>query len=68
MVVAKRRGIANAGDQVVMMTVRDLVALLTGVRPQEVAEVEVAEVIPIILDEPPGYSAGISELGYEGDG
>lgn len=32
-VVAKRRGTADPGDQVVFMTVRDLVALLTGVRP-----------------------------------
>lgn len=32
-VVAKRRGTADPGDQVVFMTVRDLVALLTGERP-----------------------------------
>lgn len=32
-VVAKRRGTTDPGDQVVFMTLRDLVALLTGVRP-----------------------------------
>jgi hypothetical protein len=32
-VVIKRRGISDPGDQVVAMTVRDLVALLTGERP-----------------------------------
>jgi hypothetical protein len=32
-VVAKRRGTADPGDQVVIMTLRDLAALLTGVRP-----------------------------------
>ena len=32
-VVAKRRGKCDGLDQVVFMTVRDLVALLTGVRP-----------------------------------
>ena len=32
-VVIKRRGTVDPGDQVVAMTVRDLVALLTGVRP-----------------------------------
>ena len=34
LVVAKRRGIADPGQQVVMMTVADLVALLTGARPE----------------------------------
>ncbi|WP_433658065.1 hypothetical protein ACQPW1_39790 [Nocardia sp. CA-128927] len=34
-VVAKRRGIADPGAQIVLMTVRDLVAILTGVRPEE---------------------------------
>lgn len=34
-VVAKRRGKAHPGDQVVLMTLRDLVALLTGERPQD---------------------------------
>lgn len=34
LVVAKRRGIADPGQQVVMMTVADLVALLTGERPE----------------------------------
>lgn len=34
LVVAKRRGTTDPGNQVVLMTVRDLVALLTGVRPQ----------------------------------
>lgn len=32
-VVAKRRGTADPGDQVVFMTLRDFVALLTGDRP-----------------------------------
>lgn len=32
-VVAKRRGTTDPGDQVVFMTLRDLAALLTGVRP-----------------------------------
>jgi CO/xanthine dehydrogenase Mo-binding subunit len=36
MVIAKRRGYsyANPGDQVVLMTLRDLVSLMTGERPQ----------------------------------
>lgn len=33
LVVAKRRGTTDPGDQFVLMTVRDLVALLTGERP-----------------------------------
>lgn len=33
LVVAKRRGVADPGQQLVMMTVADLVALLTGERP-----------------------------------
>ncbi|MDN5687086.1 MAG: hypothetical protein L0G94_10505 [Brachybacterium sp.] len=33
MVVAKRRGVTAPGEQVVFMTVGDLVALLTGERP-----------------------------------
>jgi hypothetical protein len=37
MVVAKRRGKAQAGDQIVLLTFRDLVALLTGQRPPEEA-------------------------------
>jgi hypothetical protein len=36
LVVAKRRGKAQPGDQVVLLTLRDLVALLTGQRPEEV--------------------------------
>lgn len=32
-VVAKRRGTTDPGDQVVLMTLRDLCALLTGARP-----------------------------------
>ena len=32
-VVAKRRGTTDPGDQVVFMTLRDYVALLTGTRP-----------------------------------
>ena len=35
LVVAKRRGNAAPGDQVVLMTLADLVALLTGERPGE---------------------------------
>ncbi|WP_433660777.1 hypothetical protein ACQPW1_00360 [Nocardia sp. CA-128927] len=35
-VVAKRRGVADPGAQFVLMTVRDLAAILTGVRPEEV--------------------------------
>ncbi|MFI9507550.1 hypothetical protein [Nocardia sp. NPDC052566] len=34
-VVAKRRGIADTGSQIVLMTLRDLAAILTGVRPEE---------------------------------
>ncbi|WP_407316672.1 hypothetical protein UQW22_09980 [Isoptericola halotolerans] len=33
LVVAKRRGTTDPGDQHVLMTLRDLVALLTGARP-----------------------------------
>ncbi len=33
LVVAKRRGTTDPGDQYVLMTLRDLVALLTGERP-----------------------------------
>ena len=33
LVIAKRRGITDPGEQVVLMTLRDLVALLTGDRP-----------------------------------
>jgi hypothetical protein len=35
LVVAKRRGHRQPGDQLVLMTLRDLIALLTGVRPEE---------------------------------
>lgn len=31
--IVKRRGVTDPGDQVVAMTMRDLVALLTGERP-----------------------------------
>lgn len=34
-VVAKRRGITDPGAQIVLMTMRDFVALLTGQRPEE---------------------------------
>ncbi|WP_280509913.1 hypothetical protein [Nocardia farcinica] len=34
-VVAKRRGVTDPGAQIVLMTVRDLIALLTGHRPEE---------------------------------
>lgn len=33
LVVAKRRGTTDPGDQVVLLTLRDLVSLLTGERP-----------------------------------
>lgn len=33
LVIAKRRGIADPGEQIVLMTLRDLTALLTGERP-----------------------------------
>lgn len=33
LVIAKRRGTADPGDQIVLMTLRDLVALTTGTRP-----------------------------------
>lgn len=33
LVVAKRRGTTDPGDQFVLMTLRDLVSLLTGARP-----------------------------------
>lgn len=32
-VVAKRRGVSDPGEQVVFMTLRDLVSLMTGERP-----------------------------------
>lgn len=35
LVAAKRRGTQRPGDQVVFMTLADLVALITGQRPQE---------------------------------
>ena len=35
LVVAKRKGTTDPGEQYVVMTVRDLVALLTGERPAE---------------------------------
>jgi len=34
-VIAKRRGYADPGKQYVLMTLRDLVALLAGIRPEE---------------------------------
>jgi hypothetical protein len=37
LVIAKRRGKADPGDQIVIMTLADLVALLTGSRPPEVS-------------------------------
>ena len=36
--VAKRRGTTDPGDQVVLMTMRDLVAIISGTRPQEAKE------------------------------
>ena len=33
-VIAKRRGVSDPGQQVVFMTVNDFVALITGVRPE----------------------------------
>lgn len=35
LVVAKKRGTTDPGDAVVLMSLRDLVALLTGQRPEE---------------------------------
>ena len=35
LVIAKRRGTADPLDQTVLMTVRDLISLITGTRPQE---------------------------------
>ena len=35
LVIAKRRGTTDPGDQVALLTLRDLVALLTGTRPEE---------------------------------
>uniref|UniRef100_UPI003F498A86 hypothetical protein n=1 Tax=Nocardia suismassiliense TaxID=2077092 RepID=UPI003F498A86 len=35
-VIAKRRGVTAPGAQIVLMTLRDLAAILTGVRPEEV--------------------------------
>lgn len=35
LVVAKKRGTTDPGDQIVLLTLRDLVALLTGQRPEE---------------------------------
>lgn len=34
LVIAKRKGTTDPGDQVVIMTLRDLVALTTGARPE----------------------------------
>lgn len=34
-VVAKRRGTTDPGSQIVLMTLRDLAAILTGTRPEE---------------------------------
>ena len=42
-VVAKRHGVADPGQQVVMMTVADFAALVTGVRPGAVGSVEALE-------------------------
>lgn len=41
-VVAKRRGTTKPGDQIVLMTVDDLCALLVGVRPGETETGDVA--------------------------
>lgn len=35
LIVAKRKGTTKPGDQIVLMTLRDLVALLTGERPED---------------------------------
>ena len=37
LVIAKRRGTTNPGDQFVLMSVDDLVALITGERPEEIS-------------------------------
>ncbi|WP_324192523.1 hypothetical protein [Nocardia transvalensis] len=34
-IVAKRRGVSDPGEQYVLMTLRDFVALTTGTRPEE---------------------------------
>ena len=34
LVIAKRRGVTDPGSQIVLMEVRDLVAILTGKRPE----------------------------------
>jgi len=38
LVIAKRRGTTDPGDQVVLMTVRDLAHLLTGTHPNDVTD------------------------------
>jgi hypothetical protein len=38
LIIAKRRGTTNPADQIVLMTLGDLVALLTGERPPEGGE------------------------------
>lgn len=43
-VVAKRRGHGHPGDQIVIMTLRDLVGLLTGERPDDESYVRKAAV------------------------
>jgi hypothetical protein len=35
MVIAKRRGTTDPADQTVLMTVRDLIALMSGARPEQ---------------------------------
>lgn len=40
LVIAKRRGHGDPGDQIVMLTLADLVSLLTGSRPGEEAAVD----------------------------
>lgn len=45
-VISKRRGYGKAADQLVMMTVADLVALLTGEKPPVEAPVIVPETDP----------------------
>lgn len=47
-VIAKRRGVQAPGEQIVLMTVDDLVALLTGTRPMS-TDVDTSNVL--VLDD-----------------
>jgi hypothetical protein len=45
-VVAKRHGVADPGQQVVMMTLKDFAALVSGARPAEAVTAELAQILP----------------------